>query len=721
MKYIKQSIEKKRYDFSELIDKRSILCLFITFALILISVFFFKNSYVRLWESIKSFGTSSVNNYNFGFNVDSGGTVPPVFIPDSFDSYKIRLKLYMLVFNIDNFRTFFSTSIVDLLMFLMIFLLVFFALKLSVNGFNYFLDKANNDYNVDSKPLYCAKRSNDVVLSPVKNFIKSHFAFVVETKIYWVLWLLIICMSLNFVSIGISFVSYYIYLLWSQNFPSIYRQVYKLFIDLSPAYNYVGLWVFLPFIFYFMRHNNKEIALSRLRYFDEKNWEFISNKGLMIMLVGSMGKGKTTLLVDMMLTYQRWARRRAEKKMRYYEAQFPNFPWQNFVRILKYAMLQKRIINLRSAGRFINVKKARFYNNMSSAKIFDYDYIKYGLEYDNKKEIVNIFDTLKNYAQVFFVYFIAETLLVSNISVRDDTLIFDNGNYPILDDDYLNRSSAFIRDTKTYSHILDFDLLRFGRKMLIDNCKTGALEFFSMGITEFAKERGNQNDLKELKRNSEEVNQKNDRMERAFNLMRHSSTIDNECFAFCVIDDQRKGALSANFVNLVQIVEIVSKTERKNAKPFFSILLKIYNKIYNWFLPIYKRYIVNRADNTLTMHILKNIVFALSRRVEESYNQYGYKQLTLRVVDGQNDERLTELFPYYIIFSKTYRNVFATDCYNKLLDRNGESGLADLATFQDLYPTRDEYLSEKSYFINEFEDCNDIENKGENSENKRGK
>lgn len=728
MKYLQLPVKNKKFDFKELIDKRSIMCALITISLILISVFCFTNSYYRLFQALKDFGQTiaytfceifkipndielNINTLNFGFPTVGGAVpiLPPAFIPISFDSYKAKLELYLLVFNMDNFKKYFGDISIILRMSLMLILLsviLVVILKLLIcRVFN----KTNNDYNVDSRMLRIAKNFGTVVYMPIKDSIIGHIEFIKNTKVYWYIWVSIFCISFNIVSIAFSFFAYYFYFAITISFDTLYLQIYKLFVDISPLFTSGGLLISIPIIMYIINNLRTARAEGLLYQFEMINNKFIKLVGIIVMNVGTMGKGKTTLLVSMLLSVQRIHRKKALELMHNYQTMFPNFSWINFELELKRAIMYGQINNLRSAKRFINKKAFRFNKNSNSVKIFDYDFVKYGLEYDDKKSVKSIFEILDNYARCYFIYFISSTLMISNLSIRDDTLVIDKGNFPLFDGDFFNRSSWNVKNDSTYCHILDFDMMRLGQKIIEDNQFNGVLEFFVMGITEIAKERGNQNDLKEVKKSDETANQKNDFFDRFIKLVRHYATIDGYPFAFIALDDQRTGALSTDIVNLVSIVHIDSVTDRKCSLPFFRFYKWFHALTYDKFVEVngtWDKLRFNRSDNTIITYLLWNVLAAIHRHFEKMYNLYGYKQLTLSIVDGLTGEKKPEQYPYFIINQKDYRNRFATDCYGSLLDSGSDLGLDDIPCYESLYPTKYEYERQHSYFINDVEKFN---------------
>ena len=104
---------------------------------------------------------------------------------------------------------------------------------------------------------------------------------------------------------------------------------------------------------------------------------------------------------------------------------------------------------------------------------------------------------------------IQSSLIVANYSIRTDNALLDNGNFPLWLTDFFPKRR---RECSRHAHILDFDVLRLGKKVLENNPKAGSFEFGVVAITEIGKERGNNLELKEVKRNTDDTNQKNYRL-----------------------------------------------------------------------------------------------------------------------------------------------------------------------------------------------------------------
>lgn len=69
------------------------------------------------------------------------------------------------------------------------------------------------------------------------------------------------------------------------------------------------------------------------------------------------------------------------------------------------------------------------------------------------------------------------------------------------------------------------------------NPKAGSFEFGIVAISEIGKERGNNLELKEVKKGTEETNQKNDLFNAWLKMCRHSATVDNFPFIKVFTDD----------------------------------------------------------------------------------------------------------------------------------------------------------------------------------------
>ena len=102
-----------------------------------------------------------------------------------------------------------------------------------------------------------------------------------------------------------------------------------------------------------------------------------------------------------------------------------------------------------------------------------------------------------------------------------DINLIDLGNFPLWNIDLFRCSPIDSYNNSKFSHILDFDMLRLGKKVIENNKNSNAFEFGIIVITEVGKERKNTLELKETKKNDDEANQKNDLFNSWLKMARH--------------------------------------------------------------------------------------------------------------------------------------------------------------------------------------------------------
>ena len=73
------------------------------------------------------------------------------------------------------------------------------------------------------------------------------------------------------------------------------------------------------------------------------------------MVVGSMGKKKTTLITDMCLSQEAMLRDKAFERLLANDMKFPRFPWILFENALKEALRKHRIYNLATCKRYVRL------------------------------------------------------------------------------------------------------------------------------------------------------------------------------------------------------------------------------------------------------------------------------------------------------------------------------------------------------------------------------
>ena len=559
--------------------------------------------------------------------------------------------------------------------------------------------KHNTKHNIDTLPLRVYKTVTRYTTEPLKRFVGQYAVFVKEHNFIWIIWLVIWVFNLNFATIIIEFFSYYFYFAVSFDFGSVYTQIVKLIIDLQVVVKYVPFWVILIFIWLLFEWWRRNLALAKLRRMENSNRGFINDLPIISMTCGSMGKKKTTIITDMTLSQEIMFRNVAYGKLQETDMKFPNFGWIAFEMELRKCMEHGTVYNLATVKEWVKLKRSRYEKHHDdSLQLYGYDSKRYGLYYRDGLKTSYIFDVLSTYAQLYFVYVIQSSLIVANYSIREDNRLIDGGNFPVWNTDFFSKTPRPSR----HAHILDFDILRLGKKVLENNPNAGSFEFGVVAITEVGKERGNNLELKEVKKGTEETNQKNDLFNSWLKMCRHSATIDNYPFIKVFTDEQRPSSWGADARELCDIVHIVSSGNTRLALPFFTIEEMLNEWLFNWFINLYADFRFNRGDNTLLIYLLKKLTAFFYKRTVIAYNYYGYSISNIEKERGTMDGK-TEKKKYYLMHKKIYSQRFSTDCFSDYFNdiaKNTKIGLNDYMEYQTEKATVTELKMQNSYFIN---------------------
>lgn len=722
-------MNKKKFDY------KHIVCIFITIGFILCGVYVFPYAFGRLTESIRDFGLSVAYYFMelLEFDIDFVPTVTdfskypfimPFGLPETWDEFQIKWSDYWAKWaSEENFNGYLEKLGDIAYASSRILLLIIPFVLLVIILFKKYFETENNDYNQDSKMLRFYKKLSDKLI-PIKVWCKNFFEFVKTHKLYWKFWLLIWAFNFNLITVFISFLSFYFYFVVSFDFANLYVQILKLLCDLSPMIDFIPVlvWVIVGFtIFHLVR---VKIALRSLRHKERKNRGFINSRPIVLMICGTMGKKKTTMLTDISLSQDVMFRDKAFEKILENDLKFPFFPWINLENVLRLQMKKHTVYNLATARKFIRSVKVLYFackENPSYKKafrrrirhiygfdfenlLFDYDYERYGFTFNDKLKEVDIWEVIETYSQLYFIYVIESSYIQSNYSIRTDNVISDLGNFPLWNNDFFERDSRLMESYSKHSHILDFDMLRLGRKVIENNKKANAFEFGVVVITEIGKERGNNLENLDKKKKDEGTNQKNDLFNSWLKMVRHSATVDNFPFVKVITDDQRPTSWGADARDLCDIIHIKESGETKLAMPFFTLEEFLFHKLLNKFSDLYYKYRYARSDNTLPMYLLKKLTAKANRYYSGIYNRFGYCRLLVQVENGTMDGTFTEQ-KYFLMNKKIYSKRFSTDCYSdffmeKALRSN--FGLNDLVEFKSEKATLEELIQENAYFMKDI-------------------
>ena len=678
---------------------------------VLLGVFVFSSSYLRFWETLTEFGQSVAFYFCEIFGIEHG-IVPSVNapsqvvgnmikLPDNLDGFKENTQSYFsLLFSGQNFVGWWQslTGMLATLSKVLVLLLpcavgLWFVIR-------WLYGRSNRRHNKDTVPLTVFKFLSRCTYQPIKRFVKGYACFLREHGWMWRCWVAVWVFHFNLASILMGFLAYYFYFAVSFDLATLYPQICRLFIDVQIPFRYFPYWILLFVTWHLFQRWRRRIALSRLRRYEARNCGFINELPIVSITCGSMGKKKTTAITDMALSQEVMFRQKALEILQRNDMKFPFFPWIMFEKELQKCMEFSTVYNLATVKAWVGLKRTRFMRHHNARwQLYGYDAQRYGFTYDDALSVSALFDVLETYAQAYFIYVIESSLIVANYSIRSDNVLMDDGNFPMWLSDFFPQG---YRRNSRHAHILDFDVLRLGKKVIENNPNAGSFEFGVVAITEIGKERGNNLELQEKKKKDEEANQKNDLFNAWLKMCRHSATVDNFPFIKVFTDEQRPESWGADARDLCDIVNIASSSKQKLAYPLYTVEDMIAEWSFNRFINLYYDFRFRRGDNTLLVHILKSITAWIWKRNVRVYNRYGYNTLKIEKERGTMDGKV-ESKKYYIMNRKIYARRFSTDCFSDYFNdmaRQTRVGLNDYREYVTEKASVDELLAQNSYFIN---------------------
>ncbi len=685
----------------------AILSLAITIGFILLGVFVFNLSYLRLWESIKDLGLSVGFFFCEIFGIEhtiiptvtnsSRVMVWDILLPEDFATFKSNVVIYFnLLFNGENFVNWFNSISMLLLNIVVAIIIAIPTLKLLKLILSKIYGRVNQKHNIDTLPLRIFKGFIKVTYRPVKRFVLGYINFLRQYERIWKLWVLIWVLHINLGSIIVGFFAYLFYFISTFDLTTIYPQIVKLAVDLQVILRYFPWWIIAFVVWLIFLNYRKKIAISKLRRFEARNCGFIKELPIVSIACGAMGTKKTTFITDMALSQEVMFRQKAFEILQKNDIKFPFFPWICFENQLQHCIEFGTVYNLATVKEFVKKKRDRFGRG---ANLYDYDYIRYGLSYDNGLFIEDLFDVMTTYGQAYFIYILYTSLIVSNYSIMTDNQMMSYGNFPMWAMEFF---SDEYREEKRHAHILDFDVLRLGKKIIEKNPNIGSFEFGVVAITEIGKERGNNLELQEIKKKDDSTNQKNDLFNAWLKMSRHSATVDNFPFIKVFTDEQRPESWGADARDLCEIIRIINSGKSQLSLPFYTIEEMISEIAFDSFISLYYDLRFKRGDNTLLVYVLKHVVSWLFKRNIRIWNRYGYSKLFLEkergIMDGKVDKKV-----YFIMNGKIYRKRFSTDCFSDYfneLARKTKVGLNDYKEYLTEKASVEELKLQNSYFIN---------------------
>lgn len=706
-----------------------IICVGFLVGSLAFSIFRFSPVAVRVWQSVKDLGVSLAYYFSELFNV--GRVTPTVtelpdgiqlLLPQDPETFKTMFGVFARrLIDLDNLLEFIVSLGDKLAIVAKVLLILLLPTCLVILLLVVVYSKTNTSHNKDTTPLKVFKKLEKTIWQPPKRFVLDFVEFVRDSR-YIKLFLFIWAWNFNVITIVLEVFAYLFYFSFSFDFGNIYVQLLKLLMDVSVPVGFLPWWAWLIVgckIFDVVRRSR---GLQKLRHFEDCNRTFLDNHPGALFLVGKQRSRKTTIITDMALSQEVIFRTKAKEKLAERDKQFPYFPWINVELFYKRALAEHKIYTLALCRKFVKEMRFRFKHRKAYSLgrmevmldalykiwgykaedfIFGYDYERYGTTYNDALGVVDIFEAIEGYLQMYFVYAAPTSLVFGNYPIRTDFQWDDKGNFPVFCGDFFETDPRMVKENSKYSHIQDMDAMRLGEVTDPNNPYKDGFEVGIVTETEYAKERGNQNSNAGVKATDKTVNPKNDLHEMHLKTITHAATIDNFTIFRLLIDDHREDSLAAENKDLCDIIHIKKVDGAKIVMPGFAfgelmelVATGIYDKLYYRFRNL-------RGDNTLLVYLMKKLYIPIHNHYVRIFNQYSVYVARVKVWDAMGDEVLDEKGKYYISTKKTYSGRFATDALKGFYNEKAlqsQVGLNDYKTYGGVNMTVEEMDAAHSLF-----------------------
>ena len=708
---------------------RHIICITVTAILTAWGVLAFHSSLWRVWESGRDFCTSIgywfLDIFDLSDKVTptftdlpqsppwckpSSSTTPQFFLPSTWEKFGDKWKDYWVTWAKWHTLRDYLILLLEIVMYAATFFFYYISGSVALKTiFKRYLRVHNNNDDKESIALKRFKRVMDYTYRPIRRFLVDLYVFI-RNGVYWKIWLCLILLYAGVFSMALETFAFLYYYIVSFDFASMYTWIYKVLYDLSIFLEVVPFFVLIIMAVFGYEYVCRKIAYDSLYHRERCNRGFLNERGVVTIVWGEMGVGKTALITDCMLSAEVQLRDDAYEVILESDMKFPHFTWATFERQLRQAIYFHVIYDVWSCRRWIRKKCRQWEKANCKERIFGYDYERYGLTYDDKLKEINVWQVLEDYACAYLIYTVQSSLIIANYSVRVDTLLYDLDNFPLWNADFFKRDSRLLDSFSRHCKILDFDMLRLGQIMLENNPNRNAYGFGVYGITELDKERKNTPELKDVKATDDECNQKNDLFNVLLKMSRHACVIANRVFVKVFADLQRPDSLGADCRELGEVTYIEEKTSIEPVLPFFS-LYYLFEMLIDWafkpFRSIYAEYRFNRSDNTLPLYLFKGVESRLQHIKERTRNVFGSATLTLELQSGRMDGQAQKR-KWYRMPKKIYSRRYTTDCQQAIFERRAEHnfvGIDDLREYAEDMANGEELIYQNSHMQVELLRC----------------
>lgn len=618
------------------------------------------------------------------------------FIP--FDVYELVHKIKMVFPAMFDFANFITYTYYFMYVFMIV---VYFAMLvwIFIYLFKELLSMVLSGYSKKHKEDTASLRVFKKVVE--KPFLAVAYRVIYFCKLFWhlkyykipfvVIWLF----NLNIYSLVIEVVSRIFVFSASSNFELLLVSISVLFLDLLIVFFSAPLpfWIALASTIFFKIR--KKWGYDKLDHLYRQDMGFLKSCGYNILLEGETGASKTkngvmiSRMFDDLFHTDQW------ESMHECHLEYPDFPFYELQEDISREMEKHTIFNLHTAREFAFFKFSIWLRRQEPANIWGYEGRMF---YNDGCRLVPIWEMVSDYCQLYFMYSLDATAICSNISIRTDLMQID-GYFPLWDNNMIQREPELYEEYTRYCHILDYDALRFGVPMDVNNERIGSADFGVNFNDELDKDRGNQDTNKIFDASSEEANTLNDGFDAYLMFERHLALVRFKCYVRNIGALQRDENFKAREKSLFDRTLIADNLGMRFALPMF-FEYPIYKMIDGWFSSLEKSTYHYGNIHTLPFYLLKRLFSPFFNYCRRTVFQFGYDIHLMQRMKACNENNII-VQKFFTLYCIAHGNAYASDCYSMIADEISKSvdvGMIDFPSYAGKYPQAHEFEKQHSYF-----------------------
>lgn len=686
--------------------------------IVLFFIFCFDSHISRFWISLKSFGQSFKYYFQSIYLNEDDIRIPPTsldnliaenggsilnLIPIDFDAFWKRLPVFLALMINPTFWSTWWTGVsltLNKLILVMNLLVVFFMIVFILKKNRKYIENDVPEVTKALKKYLTLKDKIRPKICLLKNVLNNFFKKWLKVSIL----VLLIC-YLNLPILALDIFSNYFYFLAGFDLNIIWQSVLLIALDFLPGYFSIPLiirLIALYLIFDFIRIRN---ANNRLQDILDKDISFLEETGNAVLITGASGVGKNAVATCLTLIYG--------------DIMLPNmllgimqeierkFPFANYDAFAKLVDDKSNSKDFRTQDDIYNYF-SRLNVTYKKTKDLSLYFYPQNEQFENWDELTieKFSQAITDWCLAYFFYRIKDPLSVSNYTIifnskeNNDSHYFNVNKTDMLQediDDYLDRHN---------NKIINFDYLRIGKKMDTYAANQDYIPDIGVySITEVGKERGDTETLKNAKRDSKNVNAKNDLFNERLKIWRHASTIRFRTLFKLIMDDQQNISVNSDLRKCFENIITLDRNKMTVKTCLKSWWLESY--VCKIILSNYDKYSLHRKEiklrQSLPNYLLKKLVNCVNTYYMRRFNHYTYTECNVYNMNGStagvNEEVNNKTL--FLINKIAYSGRYETASLKKLFlsqMRNARLSFEDLQTFEFKTPSNDEYNAMRSYF-----------------------